>query len=123
MAVPWGSSTFNFPYKVSSSAGQVQKRDFFFSTLKTIGIDGSFANKVGVLASQFKTGEILLWEAHGHLALMYDETSRQPIWNSPAFQITNPVPMNENGHGVIIPNPTQPESLSNSLLALSYALT
>ena len=66
---------------------------------------------MGVLASRFETGEILLWEAHGHLAPVYDETSRQPIWNSPAFQITNPVLMNENGHGVIIPNPTDPESI------------
>jgi hypothetical protein len=71
--------------------------------------DGSFVNKVGVLASQFKTGEILLWEAHGHLAPMYDETSRQPIWSSRTFQTTNPVLMNKNGHGVSIPTPTQPE--------------
>ena len=52
-------------------------------------------------------GEILLWEAYGHLAPMYDETNRQPIWDSPAFQITNPVLMNENGHGIMVPNPTE----------------
>ena len=111
-AVPWGSSTFNLPYKVSSSAGPLQKRHFFFSTLKTItSADGSFANKVGVLASRFETGEILLREAHGHLAPMYDETNRQPIWDSPAFQITNPVLMNESGRSITVPNPTAEASI------------
>ena len=125
-AVPWGSSTFNLPYKVSSSAGPLQKRHFFFSTLKTItSADGSFANKVGVLASRFETGEILLREAHGHLAPMYDETSRQPIWDSPAFHITNPVLMNENGHGIMVPNPTQPASIEqlSSCAFLRFDLT
>jgi hypothetical protein len=65
-AVPWGHSTFNLPYRVSSSAAPLAKRHFFFSTLKTIqSADGSYASKVGALASRFETGEILLREAHG----------------------------------------------------------
>jgi hypothetical protein len=60
-AVPWGSSIFNLPYRVSSSAGPLAKRHFFFSTLKKIqSADGSYASKVGALASPFETGEILL---------------------------------------------------------------
>jgi hypothetical protein len=35
-AVPWGCSTFNLPYRVSSSAGPLEKRHLFFSTLKKI---------------------------------------------------------------------------------------
>jgi hypothetical protein len=99
----------------------------FFSILKTItSADGSFANKVGALASCFETGEILLPEAHGYLATICDETSRQPIWNSPAFQITNPVLMNENVHGAIIPNPTKAESfeqLSSCVFLRIYLIT
>jgi hypothetical protein len=64
-AVPWDSSTFNLPYRVSSSAGPLEKRHFFFSTLKKIqSAVGSYASKVGALASRFETGEILLREAH-----------------------------------------------------------
>jgi hypothetical protein len=72
--VPWGSSTFNLPYRVSSSAGPLEKRHFFFSTLKKIqSADGSYASKVGALASRFETGETDLQEAHGFLAPMYDK--------------------------------------------------
>ncbi len=110
-AVPWGSSTFNLPYRVSSSAGPLEKRHFFFSTLKKIqSADGSYASKVGALASRFETGEILLREAHGHLAPMYDEASRTPIWNSTAYQITNPILMNEDGKR-IVPDATATASL------------
>jgi hypothetical protein len=89
-AIPWGHSTFNPPYRVSSSAAPLEKDHFFFSTLKTIqSADGSYASKVGALASRFETDKILLREAHGHLAPMYNETSRTPLWNSTAFQISN----------------------------------
>ena len=118
-AVPWGSSTFNLPYRVSSSAGPLEKRHFFFSTLKKIqSADGSYASKVGALASRFETGEILLREAHGHLAPMYDEASRTPIWNSTAYQITNPILMNEDGKR-IVPDATATASL-RQLLACAF---
>ena len=110
-AVPWGHSTFNLPYRVSSSAKPQDKRHFFFSTLKTIqSAEGSCASKVGALASRFETGEILLREAHGHLAPMYDDTSRTSIWNSTAFQISNPVLMNDEGKKVHIPLAMEPAS-------------
>jgi hypothetical protein len=110
-AVPWGCSTFNLPYRVSSSAGPFEKRHFFFSTLKKIqSADGSYASKVGALASRFETGEILLREAHGHLAPMYDEASLTPIWNSTAYQITNPILMNEDGKHIV------PDATATALL-------
>ena len=112
-AVPWGHSTFNLPYRVSSSAAPLAKRHFFFSTLKTIqSADGSYASKVGALASRFETGEILLREAHGHLAPMYNDASRTPIWNSTAFQISNPILMNEDGKRVNVPLATDPISVN-----------
>ena len=111
-AVPWGSSIFNLPYRVSSSTGPLEKRHFPFSTLKKIqSADGSYASKVGALASRFETGEILFREAHGHLAPMYYKASRTPIWNSTAYQITNPILMNEDRRH-IVPNTTATASLS-----------
>ncbi len=112
-AVPWGHSTFNLPYRVSSSATPLEKRHFFFSTLKTIqSADGSYASKVGALASRFETGEILLREAHGHLAPMYNEPSRTPLWNSTAFQISNPILMNDEGKRVNVPDATAEKSIT-----------
>jgi hypothetical protein len=103
-AVPWGQSRFSLPYPVSSSATPLEKRHFFFCTLKTIqSADGSYTGKVGALASRFETGEILLREAHGHLAPMYNEANRTPIWNSTAFKISNPVVMNDDGKRVDVP--------------------
>jgi hypothetical protein len=56
-AVSWGSSTFNLPYRVWSSAAPLEKHHFFFSTLKKIqSAAGSYASKVGALASRFGTG-------------------------------------------------------------------
>jgi hypothetical protein len=119
-AVPWGHSTFNLPYRMSSSATPLAKWHFFFSTLKTIqGADGSYASKVGALASRFETSEILLREAHGHLAPMYNDASRTPIWNSTAFQISNPILMNDDGRKVNVPLATEPTSI-NQLSACAF---
>ena len=56
---------------------------------------------------------------------MYDETNRQPIWDSPAFQITNPVLMNENGRSITVPNPTADASIEQlpSCAFLRFDLT
>jgi hypothetical protein len=112
-AVPWGQSRFSLPYPVSSSATPLEKRHFFFCTLKTIqSADGSYTGKVGALTSRFETGEILLREAHGHLAPMYNEANRTPIWNSTDFKISNPVLMNNDGKRVDIPRATEPRSIN-----------
>ena len=129
-AVPWGSFTLSLPNKVSSSPGPLERRHFFFSTLKTsMSANRSYAHKIGAFASRFETGEILLRDAHGQLAPMYDETSRQPIWDSPAIQISNPVKMNEDGNGVSTPSlmekmqPASVRQLATSCAVLRFDLT
>ena len=111
--IPWGKSTFNLPYKTTSSAPPLKKRHFFFSTLNTIRTTtGSYENKIGALASRFETGEILLQESHGHLRAMYSNVTRTPTWSSNAILITNSKLMNDDGNQLTIPKATDAQSAS-----------
>ena len=111
--VPWGGITFNLPFKVESNANAIQRRHYFFSLLTQINsaTNTLHANKIGVLTSRFASGTITLKEAHGHLSSMYDVTARQPRWSSPAFLISSPKLVGENGQPLAIPTATEAASI------------
>ncbi len=50
---------------------------------------------------------------------MYNDASRTPIWNSTAFQISNPILMNDDGKKVNVPLATEPTSI-NQLSACAF---